>query len=116
MAPPYATSTVVPATGTSRATTYEGTLTKVTDSTRPPDVRTRALTRPDGTSTTTSVTPSGAASTRPSCTAYTPSAIVPCPQAVEKPSLCQNSAPNRAPGSSGGTRKQPYMSACPRGS
>ena len=41
--------------------------------------------------------------TRPLCTAHAPSAIVPCPQAVEKPSLCQNSTPKCAPSSSGGS-------------
>lgn len=51
--------------------------------TTPPTQDTRAVTRPDGTSITTSVSPSGAAGTRPLCTAQVPSAIVPCPQAVE---------------------------------
>ena len=45
--------------------------------------RTRAVTRPDGTSTTTAVEPPGSTATRPVRTAHTPSAIVPCPQAVE---------------------------------
>ena len=74
------------------------------------------MTRPDGTSTTTSTLPVSGAATRPVSTAHTPSAIVPCPQAVEKPSLCQNSTPRWAPASSGGTTKPPYTSACPRGS
>ena len=104
------------ATRTSRAMTQLGTLTKSTPVTRPPCRCTRAVTRPDGTSMTTSTLPSSGAATRPVSTAHTPSAMVPCPQAVEKPSLCQNSTPRCAPGSSGGTRKPPYMSACPRGS
>jgi hypothetical protein len=91
-------------------------LRNVTACTAPPEQRTRAATRPDGTSIAISVSPSGAAATRPDSTAHAPSAIVPCPHAVEKPSLCQKSVPKAAPSSSGGTRKQPYMSACPRGS
>lgn len=65
---------------------------------------------------TTSVVPSAGAGTRPVATAQAPRAIVPWPQAVEKPSLCQKRAPRWAPASSGGTRKAPYMSAWPRGS
>jgi hypothetical protein len=42
--------------------------------------------------------------------------MVPWPQAVEKPSLCQNSTPKAAPSSSGGVMNPPYMSAWPRGS
>jgi hypothetical protein len=95
---------------------YDGTLTKSTERTLPPAVCTRAVTRPDGTSTTTSVVPSAGAGTRPERTAQAPSAMVPWPQAVENPSLCQNSTPRCAPASSGGTRNPPYMSACPRGS
>src|SRR5438046_1429341 len=100
--------------GTDRATTYAGTLRKVTDSTTPSRQWTVAVTRPDGTSIVTTVDGDGA--TRPDSTAQAPSAIVPWPHAVEYPSLCQNSTPRSAPSSSGGTRKQPYMSACPRGS
>ena len=102
-------------TDTSRDPTKDGTLTNDTDRVRPAARATRAVTRPLGTSMTTSTVPSAGAATRPASTAYAPSAIVPWPQAVEKPSLCQNSTPSWAPGS-GGTRKQPYMSACPRGS
>src|SRR3954447_12274080 len=116
MAPPYDTSTATSPAGTALAITYAGTLRNATDSTRPPSQLTAATPRPDGTSTVTSVTPSGWAATRPDSTAQAPSAIVPCPHAVEYPSLCQNSTPRSAPPSSGGTRKQPYMSACPRGS
>jgi hypothetical protein len=58
----------------------------------------------------TSVTPLGSAGTRPLRTAQAPSAMVPWPQAVEKPSLCQNSTPKWAPESSGGTMNPPYMS------
>ena len=96
--------------------TNDGTLRNPTRSTAPPAMVTRATTRPDGTSIVTSTTPSPGASTRPVSTAHAPSAIVPCPHAVEYPSLCQKSTPSSAPSSSGGTRKQPYMSACPRGS
>ena len=103
-------------TGTSRAITQLGTLTKSTATTRPSSTWTRAVTRPDGTSITTSTTPVSGAATHPLSTAQAPSAIVPCPQAVEKPSLCQNSTPRSAPSSSGGTTNPPYMSACPRGS
>ncbi len=77
---------------------------------------TRAVTRPDGTSMRTSAGPVASASTRPVSTAQTPSAMVPCPHAVEKPSLCQNRTPRSAPASSGGTTSPPYMSAWPRGS
>ena len=44
------------------------------------------------------------------------SAIVPCPQAVEKPALWKNRTPRSPPPSSGSVTKQPYMSAWPRGS
>ena len=64
----------------------------------------------------TSVAPSAAAWTRPVSTAHAPRAIVPCPHAVENPSLCQNRTPKSAPASSGGVMKPPYMSAWPRGS
>jgi hypothetical protein len=80
-------------TGTSVAITQLGTLTKSTATTRASSRCTRAVTRPDGTSMTTSTLPVSGAATRPVSTAHTPSAIVPCPQAVEKPSLCQNSTP-----------------------
>jgi hypothetical protein len=86
------------------------------DDTAPPEQCTRAPTRPDGTSIVSVVSPSPAAARRPESTAHAASAIVPCPHAVEKPSLCQNRTPRSAPSSSGGTTKQPYMSACPRGS
>jgi len=45
--------------------------------------RTRATTRPDGTSIVTSTSPSAGAATRPDSTAHAPSAIVPWPHAVE---------------------------------
>ena len=88
----------------------------VTAATAPPSIRTRAPTRPEGTSIASSTSPSSGAATRPDSTAHAASAIVPCPHAVENPSLCQNSTPSSAPASSGSTRKPPYMSACPRGS
>ena len=94
-------------TGTPRASTYDGTLRNVTCSTAPPTVATRAATRPDGTSIATSVSPSAGAATSPDSTAHVPSAIVPCPHAVENPSLCQNSTPSRAPASSGGDEEAP---------
>src|SRR6266508_1678974 len=103
-------------TGTPRRSTYDGTLRKATRSTEPPAQVTRATTRPDGTSITTSVTPSGSAATRPLSTAHVPRAIVPCPHAVEYPSLCQNNTPKCAPSSLPGTMNPPYLSACPRGS
>ena len=46
-------------------------------------VRTRATTRPEGTSIVTSTSPSRGAATAPDSTAQAPSAIVPCPHAVE---------------------------------
>jgi hypothetical protein len=52
----------------------------------------------------TSTSPSSGAATRPISTAQAPSAIVPCPHAVEYPSLCQRRTPQSAPSSSGGTR------------
>ena len=53
--------------------------------------------------------------------AHVTPAIVPCPHAVENPSLWKNTMPNdpspSSPSSgSGGVTKQPYMSAWPRGS
>ena len=120
VAPPWATLTRTSprdvGTGTSVATTQLGTPTKSTATTRSSSRCTRAVTRPDGTSITTSTLPVAGAATRPVSTAHTPSAMVPCPHAVEKPSLCQNSTPRWAPSSSGGTTNPPYMSACPRGS
>ena len=44
------------------------------------------------------------------------SAIVPCPQAVEKPALWKKRTPRSPSSSSGAVTKQPYMSACPLGS
>jgi len=52
-------------------------LRKVTERTLPSTHLTRATTRPDGTSITTSVSPSGDADTRPDSTAQAPSAMVP---------------------------------------
>ena len=49
--------------------------------------------------------------TRPVSMAQAPSAMVPWPQAVLNPSLCQNKTPKSAPSSSGGVMKPPYMSA-----
>ena len=48
--------------------------------------------------------------------AHVTPAIVPCPQAVENPSLWKNTMPNapapwRSLSGSGGVMKQPYMSA-----
>jgi hypothetical protein len=63
--------------------TRDGTLRNTTASTAPARRRTRATTRPDGTSTVTSTSPSSGAATRPVSTAHAPSAIVPCPHAVE---------------------------------
>ena len=103
-------------TGTSVATTQLGTLRKSTATTRESSRCTRAVTRPDGTSITTSTAPVSGASTLPLSTAQAPRAMVPWPHAVENPSLCQNSTPKWAPSSSGGTMNPPYMSACPRGS
>src|SRR5215217_4896240 len=116
MAPPNAMSTATrrpPSSDSSRprASTYAGTFRKVTPDSDPRSRRTRASTRPDGTSIARGVSPSAIASTRPDSTSQAPSAIVPCPQAVEKPSLCQKSEPIAAASSSGGTRKQPYMPA-----
>jgi hypothetical protein len=42
--------------------------------------------------------------------------MMPWPHMVLNPSLCMNSTPKSAPGVTGSVRKQPYMSACPRGS
>jgi len=58
-------------------------LRKVTERTLPSAHLTRATTRPDGTSITTSVSPSGDAETRPDSTAQAASAMIPCPHAVE---------------------------------
>jgi len=58
-------------------------LRKATFSTLPPPTRTRATTRPEGTSIVTSTSPSRGAVTAPDSTAQAPSAIVPCPHAVE---------------------------------
>src|SRR5215213_7662215 len=63
--------------------TYAGTLRKATLCTAPARQRTRAPTRPDGTSIVTSTSPSAGAGTRPDSTAHAPSAIVPCPHAVD---------------------------------
>ncbi len=73
----------MPAASTPRATTYDGTLRKPTLSTKPARRRTLATTRPDGTSMVTSASPSSGAATLPDSTAHAPSAIVPCPHAVE---------------------------------
>ena len=69
---------------TPRATTNDGTLRKATASTAPPRMRTRATTRPDGTSIVTSTSPSSRRGDRARTPPPTrPSAIVPCPHAVE---------------------------------
>ena len=60
--------------------------------------------------------PPRAARPRPSSSAHVTRAIVPCPHAVEYPALWKKTTPRSAPSSSGSTTKQPYMSACPRGS
>ena len=52
----------------------------------------------------------------PPSSAHVTSAIVPCPHAVEKPSLWKKTTPSDDPSATGGVTKQPYMSACPRGS
>src|SRR5437660_3087420 len=103
------TSPRVVGTVTRSAIAQLATSTTSTTVTRPPTECTRAVTRPDGTSIATCVTPDGSAATRPDSTAHAPSAMVPCPHAVENPSLCQNSTPNAAPSSSGGVRNPPYM-------
>ncbi|GHI25840.1 hypothetical protein Shyd_72110 [Streptomyces hydrogenans] len=103
------------ATGTFRAVTRAGTFRKVTPVVRPPDRWTVAVTRPEGTSTRTGTSRSPSpAGTRPLSTAQAASAMVPCPQAVEKPSLCQKRTPRWAPSSSGGTTNPPYIPAWPR--
>ena len=61
--------------------------------TRPSSTSASACSRPDGTSTQTSVTGSTAA-TRPVSIAHVTPAMVPCPHAVEKPSLWKNTMPN----------------------
>jgi hypothetical protein len=63
--------------------TNEGTLRKATLSVAPARRLTLAVTRPEGTSMVTSISPSSGAATRPESTAHAPSAIVPWPQAVE---------------------------------
>jgi hypothetical protein len=70
-------------TSSPRAVTYDGTLRKATLRTTPSEQRTRTGSRPDGTSTANSVTPSGSTTTSRSCTAHVATAIVPCPHAVE---------------------------------
>ena len=76
-------STSTSPAATPRATTNAGTLRKATLSIAPARRRTVATTRPDGTSIVTSTSPSAGAGTRPDSTAHAPSAIVPCPHAVE---------------------------------
>ena len=63
------------------------TLVNRTEATRPPSMRATVGSRPEGTSTTTGTSPSTGASTRPVSMAQVAVAMVPCPQAVEKPSL-----------------------------
>ena len=74
-----------------------------------------------GTSATASPSPTSAAPVsirwpyaRCGVAAHTPSAMVPCQHAVEKPSLCQNNTPKSTPASSGGVMNPPYISAWPR--
>src|SRR6218665_1127494 len=82
----------------------------------PASCSTSATTRPEGTSIVTGTILLSVAVILPVSTAHTPSAIVPCPHAVENPSLCQKRTPKSAPSSSGGTTNPPYISACPHGS
>ncbi len=70
---------------------------------------------PEGASITSSVSGSRA-STIPVSSAAVASAIVPCPQAVEKPALWKKSTPRSPSALVGSVTKQPYMSAWPRGS
>ena len=98
------------------AATNEGTLVNRTDATRPSTMWATVRRRPDGTSTTTSTSPLSGAVIRPVSMAQVVMAMVPWPQAVEKPSLWKNTMPTSPPASSGGTTMPPYMSAWPRGS
>ena len=71
--------------------------------------------RPDGTSMVILVSGSSGATT-PLSMAQVASAMVPWPQAVEKPALWKNRTPRSPSASSGPVTKQPYMSAWPLGS
>ena len=72
-----------PAAATPRAMTYAGTLRKSTACDRPARAAHARDHAADGTSIVTSVSPSARRATRPDSTAHAPSAIVPCPHAVE---------------------------------
>ena len=75
-------STTRPAASIPLAHTKDGTLRNRTDRTRPASTVAHVSSRPEGTSTTTRVSPSRIG-IRPSSSAHVTSAIVPCPQAVE---------------------------------
>ncbi len=108
-------STSTPPPSTPSAKIQAGTFRKRTRSTRPSRTDAKTGSRPEGTSTISSVSGSREA-TSPSSIAQVASAIVPCPHAVEYPALWKKTTPRSAPESSGSVTKQPYMSACPRGS
>ncbi len=83
--------------------------------TRPPSTVAAASTGPAGVSIVIEAR-SPSTGTTPMVTSTVATAMIPCPHMVLNPSLCMKRTPQAAPGVTGSVRKQPYMSACPRGS